>query len=260
MSINEIEILKQYSSGREDTRATWSRASGLEFHYTKKLLDEYIKPDSKVIEIGCATGYYGMFFTPKCASYTGVDITPEHINIFKEKINGSGLNNITAVIGDATNLSQPDDFFDVVLCLGPMYHLPFEEREKVFAECKRIAKPGAIVAFAYISSMGAYLKGILMRSDVYPNPVADEYCLRQQRDDIKPNTFFFTTPEEISKRASKYGLLVVKNAGTDFTFNDTLLNEMSEEQFSSYMTFSDFLVAHESCTGLSNHSILICKK
>jgi len=36
-----------------------------------------------------------------------------------------------------------------------MYHLP-DERELVFAECKRIAKEGAIIAFAYISQTGCF--------------------------------------------------------------------------------------------------------
>ncbi|MEN6312835.1 MAG: hypothetical protein ABFD25_01165 [Clostridiaceae bacterium] len=41
MAINEKNLLKL--CGKENTRATYSKASGLEFHYTKKLLSGYIK-------------------------------------------------------------------------------------------------------------------------------------------------------------------------------------------------------------------------
>lgn len=52
MATNQDRVHENYASGKEDIRATQPRASGLEFHYTKKLLGEYIKNDSRVIETG----------------------------------------------------------------------------------------------------------------------------------------------------------------------------------------------------------------
>ena len=40
----------------------------------------------RVLELGCGTGYYGMYFADMCAEYTGIDITPENIEIFNRKI------------------------------------------------------------------------------------------------------------------------------------------------------------------------------
>lgn len=261
MAINENIIRDSYASGKEDTRATSSKASGLEFYYTKKILSEYIKSDSHVIETGCATGYYGIHFADKCAEYVGMDISPVNIALFNDKIQNANLNNVSATVGDATNLKNvPDNSFDVVLCLGPMYHLPPDERELVFAECKRIAKEGAIIAFAYISPMGAYLKGVLILPEYYPNEKANECVLKRGVDDSKPDVFFYATPENMSKNAKAHGLTVIKNVGTDFTFNDNIINEMSDDRFVSYMTLCDYMVESESCAGLANHSLLICKK
>jgi len=260
MATNENKIRENYISGREDTRAVWSRASGLEFHYTKKLLREYVKPDSRVLELGCATGYYGMYFADKCAEYVGIDITPENIEVFDEKIKSAGLKNVRAEVGDATKLNLSDNGFDVVLCLGPMYHLPPEERELVFSECKRVAWDSALTAFAYISPIGAYLKGILMRPEKYPNEKANEYCLGKGRDDLRPDVFFYCTPENIAGRAEAHGFTVLRNSGTDFTFDDKLINGMSDEQFKAWMTLSDYMVEAESCSGLANHGLLICRK
>lgn len=84
MASNQEKIINQYFNYNEDNRANESRAVGLEFHYTKKFLSEYIISESRVIELGCGTGYYGMFFADKCAYYTGVDLLPENIITFNE--------------------------------------------------------------------------------------------------------------------------------------------------------------------------------
>ena len=98
-----------------------------------------------------------MHFSDKCKEYVGVDITPENIALFNEKVKAQGLRNVKGLIGDATNLSNiSDNYFDVVLCLGPLYHLPPDERELVFAECRRICKNNGIVVFSYISKIGVY--------------------------------------------------------------------------------------------------------
>jgi hypothetical protein len=99
-----------------------------------------------------------------------------------------------------------------------------------------------------------------MWPDRYPNAEANEFCLKRGTDDINCDVFFFATPEQICERVKAYGLIVLKNAGVDFTFDDKLINEMSDEKIEAWMTLSDYMTASESCTGLSNHSLLICKK
>jgi S-adenosylmethionine-dependent methyltransferase len=45
--------------------------------------------------------------------------------------------------------------FDVVLCLGPLYHLTrLEERERVVSNAIALAKPGAYVLLAYVTVFG----------------------------------------------------------------------------------------------------------
>ena len=260
-SSNREQIIANYANGKEQERAFESRASGLEFHYTKKILDKHIMPDSSIIELGCGGGYYGVYFADKCSKYVGVDITPENIAVFEEKIKMSGFYNVRASVGDATNLYNiADSNFDVVLCLGPMYHLPPEERELVFAECKRIAKPGAVLAFAYISPMGAYLKACLMWTDRYPDKKTNEYVLINGTSDDTPGLFFFAAPEKIAESAKAHGLEMIENAGVDFVFNENIINNMSGEKFEAWLELTDYMAESESCAGLANHSLLICKK
>lgn len=262
MSSNKEKIIEKYSHGKEGERAlNSSRSENLEFHYTKKFLDEYIKSESRVIELGCGGGYYGMYFADKCAEYVGIDITPENITAFQENIKTAGLSNVQAFVGDATNLDNiTDNSFDVVLCLGPMYHLPPEERELVFAECVRIAKAGAVLAFAYINGIGVYAGACVTYGEKYPNAETNKYVFEYKTDDERPELFFFTSPEEMEYDAKKYNFETVKNCGLDFWFISGAINTMSEEQFDCYWELANRMSDSRSCVGLSNHALLVCKK
>lgn len=260
MSSNKNKVVEQYSLGKEEERADSSRSTNLEFYYTKKHLKGLIQNTDRVLEIGCATGYYGFYYADKCREYVGIDIVPKHIRLFEQKIAARQLKNVTCRIGDATNLKDiGDNSFDVVLCLGPMYHLPPKERELVFAECARVCKPDGLLAFAYINKVGVYAGACILDSR-YPNELANQCVLKNGTDDLRPDLFFYTTPEEISSRAASYGLYKIKNLGTDFFFLMNLVNEMSDEEFERMRPLYDQMTSYESCTGMANHALLICKK
>jgi ubiquinone/menaquinone biosynthesis C-methylase UbiE len=260
MSTNENIMLEFYSLGKEDSRATLSRSSSLEFYYTKKHLEGLIELTDRVLEVGCATGHYGMYYSDKCKEYVGVDLVPLHIELFKKRISDSKLSNVSCSVGDATNLEGiSDNSFDVVLCLGPMYHLPQEERELVFAECTRVCKSGGVLAFAYINKIGAYA-GACILDNRYPNDHANKCVLENGTDDLRSETFFFSTPEEMNENAAKHGLSKIKNLGTDFFVTMGVADSMSDEQFEIMRPLYDQMTSHESCAGMSNHALLVCRK
>ena len=263
MASNHEKVVGFYSGIKEDDRASKSRAETLEFHYTKKVLSEFIHKDANVIEIGCATGYYGMHFCDFCAHYTGIDLSADNIAVFNKKIAAAGKENISTAIGDATNLSGiPDHAFDVVLCLGPMYHLPREERSKVFDECCRIARADGILAFSYINRLGVYAAACLDDKwrDEYAPVEPDKFILEENTLESLQGVFFFSSAEEMHHDAKKKNLDVVKSCGLDYLWAQSAINRMSEEAFSLYMKLADRMVESPSCAGLSDHALLICRK
>lgn len=262
MASNQDHIIELYGDGTyEDTRASRTRAGNMEFHYTKKCIEPYMTADSTVIEIGCATGYYGMHFADKCKRYHGVDIVPGNIEIFQKKIRDRNLENVKAETGDATDLRAiGDSQYDIVLVLGPMYHLPEAERELVMRESDRICRKGGIIVYAYINKTGAYVQACLDWKEIYPNGKGNEYVLRKGTDDQRPDVFYFTMPEEIAETAALFGLTVLRNVGVDFKFDMEYINNMTEDQFQAWMEISDMMCESESCTGLSSHALLVCRK
>lgn len=264
MSSNEEQIRALYVNGEEEEgRAAQSRSAGMEFFYTMKTMAKHIQKTDRVLELGCATGYYALRLAPLCREYVGVDLVPAHIDRLRENIRAAGLANASGQVGDATRLRHiPDGAFDVVCCFGPLYHLPPEERELVFAECRRVCREGGVLAFAYICQIGVYAAACVHDTlrQFYPSERANEFVLERGTDDLRPGVFFYTTPEEMEAAAKRHGLTKVSNLGLDFFLAASVIDAMSEEAFALYRPLADRMCASESCTGMSNHALLVCRK
>ena len=271
MAINKETVLEFYKGYDEDVRASKSRYNMTEFRSTERILKRYfseLEAAPRVIELGCATGHYAYSLAPDCESYTGVDLSPDNIAVFEKKLAEKPLScksgkPVVCMTGDATDLSEiPDASFDAVLCLGPMYHLPPEERAKVFAECRRIAVPGGLLAFSYINAIGVVAGASCFQSlrGVYPNAEANYCAFELGHDDLRPDLFFFTSPEEMEAAALNAGLEKLGNYGLDFFFAADQLNEIEDERLPSFLELLDRMTDSPSCVGLSNHGLLVCKK
>lgn len=262
MASNEKIIIERYGDGsREENRSSGGRADYImEYKYTKRILDRYISEKSDVIEVGCGTGYYGIYLADKCSEYTGVDISPGNIRLFNSKIADSGLTNVSCMVGDATNMSRIEsESFDIVLLFGPGYYLPPEEMELVFAESKRICRKSGIIMAAYINKIGVYLGGCLSQPDIYPNQSKNKSILKDGIDDSRDSVYWFTSPEEMEKAAAYHGLSVIENLGVDYVFIPEMYSLTSEKK-ESWEELVDFMCASRSCTGFSNHAVMVCRK
>lgn len=256
-------VIKNYNHGGEDNRAENHGKGGMEFIFTEKIMEKYIKTNSIVAEIGCATGHYAFRFASKCREYKGYDLTPANIKIFKYKIKESGLKNVSADIADATNLCNiPDSKFDVVMVLGPMYHLDFNNRMLSFKEAYRICKVGGVAAFAYINKAGASIGAIVNEAfkGKYPTKECNQMVLQRGTDDIKTDVFFYSMPEEMISCAKDCGFAIMENRGLDFVLSPDKIKSMPDEQYEAWLELTQFLSESASCTGMSGHALLICKK
>ena len=255
------KVLQKYADGRESQRAALAGPYGLEFHYTKKLLTPYITPEKTVVELGCGGGYYGMYFASRCKQYLGIDLSPVNITAFQNSIANAGLSNVDAQVGDATNLSNiPEACFDVVLCLGPMYHLNREDRRRCLSECRRICKPGGTIALAFISQVGAMTKfGIAAGWDKVLTPDVDHFVLDLGTDDASTDIFFYTMPEEISSDAADAGLEIITMAGLDFLLFEDAIERLTDTQRKVLFHALDMMHESPACAGLANHTMLLCR-
>lgn len=252
-------VIEAYSGGDEVNRANGSKYS-MEFINTKKILDRYISKEKRVIELGCGGGYYGMHYGPHSLEYVGVDLSPVNVEIFSEQIQQAGLENVSAQIGDATALTDiPDESFDVVLCLGPLYHLNHSDRKQCIRECRRICRPGGILAFFFINKAGAMAKfGSGGNWEQILTPSIDECVINHGTDDVHTNIFYYTMPEEILEDTEAEGPSKIKMAGVDFLVLEPEIEKFTEEQRQIWFHFSELVRESEYATALCNHALLLC--
>lgn len=101
-----------------------------------------------VLEIGCGSG----FFTLRAAGLIGkggtlysTDIQPLAVEMTAKKAREAGLTNVIAQREDATRSSFGDAMFDAVLLFG-IVPAPFIPTKTLFAEIRRVLKPGGVCA------------------------------------------------------------------------------------------------------------------
>lgn len=105
--------------------------------------------------MGAGTGVYSFYYAKRGNEVLATDITPKHVEIINQKIQETKYINLSAEVVNATDLSiYENESFDVVTCLGPMYHLTEEvDRIKCIKESLGVLKKGKKSAFGLMLSL-----------------------------------------------------------------------------------------------------------
>ena len=207
-------IIKAYLEIDEENRLLSSQARRVEFLTTVEVLEEYIDCNKKMIDIGCGAGIYSCFFAKKGLDVTSIDLVPQHINKLQEVARKEKLS-ITANVGDAVNLNHiKNNSFDVVLCMGPLYHMiNYSDRMACISECKRIVKSGGIVAFSYISPLSVLpctIRGDVSRlTEELIERIVDEQTITSKDNCCFWTDSFYYYPEQIENELQKKGFEII---------------------------------------------------
>lgn len=103
-------------------------------------INEHLKPEFKVLELGCGKGFNSFYLASKNKSskFYGIDISNKHLNYAKKK--ADTLNNLNFNYGDFHSLNFDDGVFDVVFELESVCHS--DNPEIVLSEVNRVLKTG----------------------------------------------------------------------------------------------------------------------
>ncbi|GAA4272300.1 class I SAM-dependent methyltransferase [Aquimarina gracilis] len=150
-----------YNKVSEETRL--NKGMGVfEFERIKSLIEKYTSTSpSKIIDIGGGTGKYSEWLAKKGHQVYLVEPILKHIEIAQNRANKM-KNKYSIHVGESRKLEFPNNFADIVLMHGPLYHLQKkEDRELSIREAKRVLKNnGIILAFA-INYTASTLAGLL---------------------------------------------------------------------------------------------------
>lgn len=129
----------------EADRLTTTGDGALELLRTQELLRRYLPPaPARVLDVGGGPGVHARWLAEDGYEVRLVDPVPRHVE--------QAQSVCAAELGDARALAAEDGSYDVVLLLGPLYHLLEQaDRDRALAEAYRVVRPGGLVAAAAIN-------------------------------------------------------------------------------------------------------------
>lgn len=190
-------ILDYYNKGIEKDRLTIA-SNVLEKLRTLDILERYIPETAKiVVDVGGGAGVYSFILSNQNLEVHLIDATPLHVTQALEinKTHNHPLASIT--VGDAREIKLGDNYADVILLFGPLYHLTDKkDRIKTLTEVYRILKPGGILFSTGISKFASLLDGFnrkfILHED-FQKIVAEDLKTGQHRNPTNQEHYFTTS-------------------------------------------------------------------
>jgi len=147
-----------YENVRLDTGAA------IEYAITVRYLRRDVLDGATIVDAGVGGGHYDELLAKRGCRVHLVDVSQRLLDAAAARLAGAGLDDhiLSSRRASATNMAHlPDACCDVVLLLGPLYHLPSaSERRAAVAEAARLLRPGGLVFAAGINTL-TYLRDVI---------------------------------------------------------------------------------------------------
>ena len=255
-------IINHYTNSYVEDERFVRPSHKIEWTTTMHYIEKYAKNGCKILEVGAATGAYSIELAKRGFDVTAVDLTPNNVEIMKQK--AKGIKNITCFQGDALDLSRfEDNSFDIVLNLGPMYHLYNQkDKNKVIAESLRVCKSNGICMFAYITH-----SSIIWNHGVRKHAMKDliPYLDSKGRiKDVPTEVFSAFHIDDFKKQFKKTNSTYLTNVATDGLF--PIMRDYIDDGALDTEDYNHLVKWHLSTCerldlqGYSSHMLYICKK
>ena len=239
-----------------------------EFEVTKRYMLKYITGNKKVLDIGGGPGRYSIFLAQQGHEVTLLDLSGKNIRQAINHAEEAGVHLDSCIHGNALWLHEylyKEEQFDVVLLMGPLYHLLREEdRMQALQEAMRMLKPGGIMIAAFISAYAPIQDYAVELSDYGDIDHVLNYLKdgRNHADDTGFTTAYFSTREEAKGLMESAGLEELVFAGVENILcgKERMLHALSEEQKEKWLELAWRLSADEKLLGMSQHFLYIGRK
>jgi ubiquinone/menaquinone biosynthesis C-methylase UbiE len=127
-----------------------------------------LEPGERVVDVGSGAGFASFVAAAHAGiegRVAGIDLTPEMVSKARETAKALGLTNVEFREGLAEALPVADGWADVVISNGAI-NLCTDKRA-VFAEIRRVLRPGGTLQFADIANSGATSSEALRDIDLW---------------------------------------------------------------------------------------------
>jgi SAM-dependent methyltransferase len=262
--------ISAYYDGNPESGRFDSPHGRLEFERSKRFLSRHLpKGVASILDLGAGTGAYSFWLAAQGHALTFIDLSKGHVDIVLAR-NEQSLHKLASIRqGTALELPFDRETFDVVLCMGPLYHLSPKERHVAFAEVHRVLRKDGLAIFAYISRFAAIMDGYKkgMISDPVYVPLAEGDIakgIHESPDDEKYFTLaYMHRPEEVEPElsAAKFGLVdLVGVEGICWTYPHLRQYVEDKAAFERLLGHAEMMEHEPSIMGASAHFLSAARR
>jgi ubiquinone/menaquinone biosynthesis C-methylase UbiE len=218
------EIVAHYATGYEEQRLLRG-TSQLELVRTQEIVLRYLPlPPAVILDVGGGPGAYSLWLARLGYEVHLLDAMPLHIEQAETASLAQTDHPIASIsLGDARHLDRADASVDVVLLMGPLYHLTErEDRIGALKEANRVLREGGIVIAAAISRFASTLDGTksgYIDDPEFRNIVESDLFNGQHRNPNNHPAYFTTAyfhhPDEIKDEIEAAGLVHEKSMAVE---------------------------------------------
>lgn len=248
----ENSVVEYYNNYDEEGRL---KRHKFEYLTTVEYFNRLFKPGSKILDACAGTGAYSFYLAEQGHRVTSGDLVPNNVDLMKQNEKADLLEDIQVM--NALDLSAlEEESFDVVLCMGALYHLSEEtDQKRAIQECLRILKPGGILVLSYINRFAQFMVNV----EIGLENIEDAVRIFHNRTD---SIFTYTTPGEIERLANQSGISKIKNIGTDgmiYALSEKM-NGVSEDRLKQLYGYHLATCEEPSILGASIHGLYFGQK
>lgn len=248
---NEAErTAATYEIFDEDSRLNRSKAARVEFITTVRAIESVLRPGARILDIGAGAGEYSLHFAQRGYTVTAVELSPANIAAFEKKIKPE--HPLRLLQGNALDLSAfADESFDVVLLMGPLYHLKeAADRDRAIAEAKRVCKRDGVIFFAFIGNDMVVLTELSYRPQFFSENTYDHESFK-----VEDFPFVFFTLDQMRDMLTRNGITILREIAADGVSElmEDAINALSEEDYAQYVRYHLYCSEKPEMLGRSSH-------
>jgi ubiquinone/menaquinone biosynthesis C-methylase UbiE len=245
--------------------------SPLEEWRTRELIERLAqRPPATVLDVGGAAGAYALWLSDAGYAVHLVEPVPRLVEEARRRSAARTRPLASCRLGDARALDFPDQSADLVLLLGPLYHLTeTEDRSRALREARRVLKPGGQLFAAAISRWASALDGLAR--DLLQDPRFAAMVERDLREGQHRNpterldyftTAYFHRPDELRAEVSGAGLVldgVYGLEGPGWIFPDVTQRLAEPRRRAELLQVARVFESEPSLLGVSAHLLAVAR-
>jgi ubiquinone/menaquinone biosynthesis C-methylase UbiE len=267
------EVYDFYNTGAEIGRL--ERGLGkIEFYRTKEIIEPYLTAPKTIYDVGGGIGKYSNWLACLGHCVHLLELAPAAVEYARNN-QDIGHPYLTEVC-DARNISRMDESADLVLLMGPLYHLQnLQDRTQAIKEAYRVLKKGGLLFTTGISKFSSTTWAIstygrenkCLDDPAYQKMIQEELSSgNHNRPKEYPHFIaraFFHTPDQLQEELEREGFLTMKKCAIEgiiwFTpsLEEKWENPVSRDTLLEIIRITE---SEDSVMGMSPHFMIVSKK